>query len=276
MDEAFIIMQFGDPQLDQIHDQVFRPAITACDLDPKRVDKHNQGGLLKSEIDTFIQKAKIIVADLTNERPNCYIEIGYAMGLGKFTNVILTARQDHNPTHPSYHQGGPRVHFDLAGYDILFWDPANFASFRQELETRLKRRLDQLKQKQQAGAPTMDDDDPLVTVSHSGWTLIGNSVGMNLIFTNTGKREAIDVKGFFNGTEMVQCGTIGSSPVERRSVRLGSAPHFNQPEFSLTYVDRKRHNYRVIQRGYLHSTTGPWVPYSKPSVIEKDGIQVWP
>ena len=36
----------------------------------------------------------MIVADITNERPNCYLEVGYAMGLGKKANLILTARED--------------------------------------------------------------------------------------------------------------------------------------------------------------------------------------
>jgi hypothetical protein len=36
------------------------------------------GRILQSEIANFINKSKIIIADLTNERPNCYLEVGYA------------------------------------------------------------------------------------------------------------------------------------------------------------------------------------------------------
>jgi hypothetical protein len=139
--QAFIIMQIGNPELDKVCEESIVPALKACNLDPKRVDKHNEGRLLKSEIVGFIESSDIIVADLTNERPNCYLEIGYAMGLDKFRNLILTAREDHNPDSPNHRREGPRVHFDLSGYDILFWDPMNTTGFREELEKRVRRRL---------------------------------------------------------------------------------------------------------------------------------------
>ena len=79
MDEAFIIMQIGNPEMERICDNVTVPAIEAAGLSPKRVDRDNEGGLLKAEIVDFLERSTIIVADLTNERPNCYLEVGYAM-----------------------------------------------------------------------------------------------------------------------------------------------------------------------------------------------------
>lgn len=141
MKQAFVIMQIGNADLDKIYHKVMVPAIKLCNLEPKRVDKHNEGRLLKSEIVGFIEESDIIIADLTNERPNCYLEIGYAMGLDKFKNLILTAREDHNQDSPNYIKNGPKVHFDLSGYDILFWDPKNPEKFQSELESRIRRRL---------------------------------------------------------------------------------------------------------------------------------------
>jgi nucleoside 2-deoxyribosyltransferase len=37
----------------------------------------------------MIQKARLVVADLTNERPNVYFELGYARGLNKRVITIL-------------------------------------------------------------------------------------------------------------------------------------------------------------------------------------------
>lgn len=141
MRQAFIIIQIGNPDLDMACKEAIVPALKSCSLDPKRVDKHNEGRLLKSEIVRFIESSDIIIADLTNERPNCYLEVGYAMGLDKFRNLILTARENHNQDSPNYKKGGPKIHFDLSGYDILFWEPNNFNKFREELEKRIKRRL---------------------------------------------------------------------------------------------------------------------------------------
>lgn len=141
MKQAFIIMQIGNEQMDTVCENAIVPAIKASGFEPKRVDVHNEGGLLKSEIVNFIESSDIIIADLTNERPNCYLEVGYAMGLDKFRNLIMTSREDHNQDSPNYKKDGPKIHFDLQGYDILFWEEDNLDKFKEELEKRIKRRL---------------------------------------------------------------------------------------------------------------------------------------
>jgi len=133
-------MQIGNPELEEVCSKAIVPALRNCGLDPKRIDKHNEGGLLKSEIIKLINESEIIVADLTNQRPNCYLEVGYAMGVDKFKNLILTARGDHNPTSPNFKLDGPRIHFDLSGYDILFWDSNDLDTFQNELTKRIQRR----------------------------------------------------------------------------------------------------------------------------------------
>ena len=67
MATGFIIMQIGNDDLDRMCEQALVPALGSCGLDAKRVDKHNEGALLKSEIIEFIERAEIIIADLTNE-----------------------------------------------------------------------------------------------------------------------------------------------------------------------------------------------------------------
>ena len=92
MAPGFVIMQIGNPELDRLYERAVAPALAACGYEPRRVDRHNRGGLLVSEIIAFIDEAEVLVADLTNERPNCYLEVGYAIGVNKLTNLILTAR----------------------------------------------------------------------------------------------------------------------------------------------------------------------------------------
>lgn len=148
MQQAFVIMQIGNPELDEFYSDILVPTLTKCNLNVKRVDKHNEGNLLKSEIVNFIESSDIILADLTNERPNCYLEVGYTMGLNKFQNLILTAREDHLPESPNYKQGGPKIHFDLLGYDIIFWDKNDLDEFEEKLEKGIKRRLNLIKSKE--------------------------------------------------------------------------------------------------------------------------------
>ena len=134
-------MQIGNKELDKVCEDAIVPAIKECGYEAKRVDKHNKGGLLKSEIIEFIQSADLIIADLTNERQNCYLEIGYAMGLDKFKNLILTVREDHFLESPNHKKDGAKIHFDLSGYDILGWEKGKEQEFKEELKKRIKRRL---------------------------------------------------------------------------------------------------------------------------------------
>src|SRR5262245_21287282 len=123
MAPGFVIMQIGNPELDRLYERAVAPALEACGFEARRVDRHNRGGLLVSEIIAFIDEAELLVADLTNERRNCYLEVGYAIGVNKLTNLVLTARADHDTQAPAHRPGGPRVHFYLAGFDTLFWHP---------------------------------------------------------------------------------------------------------------------------------------------------------
>lgn len=141
MPNGFVIMQIGDPALDTVFDVAIAPAIADAGLEAKRIDIDTAGGLLKSEIVDYLERSDIIVADLTNERPNCYLEVGYAMGLGRHRHLILSVRSDHLPGSAEHVAGGPKVHFDLAGYDLLMWSPNDLEAFRGELTQRIKRRL---------------------------------------------------------------------------------------------------------------------------------------
>lgn len=184
MDEAFIIMQIGSRAMDDVCDAAFVPAIKDAGLTPRRVDRHNQGDLLKSELVQFIERSQIIVADLTNERPNCYLEVGYAMGLGKKANLILTARSDHHWSSPDFNRDGPRVHFDLEGYDILFWDPSNLVELRTGLSERIRRRLAIVQPGGSTTAPLSVDStwrDQLRTRAQAGLAAVDRSGYMDVV-----------------------------------------------------------------------------------------------
>lgn len=144
MQPGFVIMQIGNSQLDLVYERAVAPALSACDIEPRRVDRHTRRRLLMSEIVSFIEEAEVVVADLTNERPNCYLEVGYVLGVGKATHLVLTARADHDPESPAHRPGGSRVHFDLAGFEILFWRHDRLDDFQRELEKRILRRRQML------------------------------------------------------------------------------------------------------------------------------------
>ncbi len=138
--DCFVIMQIGNKDMERIWSNVYKPAIQSCGLNPIRVDKHDDGSLVKQQIVRYLNQAEVIIGDLTNERPNCYLEIGYVMGLGRHDKLILCCRSDHNPDSPIYVPGKGKIHFDLQGYHILWWESGDFEKFKAELVDRIGRR----------------------------------------------------------------------------------------------------------------------------------------
>lgn len=107
--EVFIIMSFE--KKDDLEDykaaveQVCRDAgFEAIRTDTRPADNTHQ---IIDAIHDHIQTCGFVIADLTNERPNVYYEIGYTMGLNK--KLILTAKR------------GESVHFDLQGFNRIEW-----------------------------------------------------------------------------------------------------------------------------------------------------------
>jgi len=147
MKKAFMIMQIGNPDLDDVYENIYLPISKECRLRLFRVDKDNEGDLIKKTIDKYIEDADIIIADLTNERPSCYHEVGYAYGLKKHLNVILTVREDHLPESENFNNKGPKVHFDLNDYPIICWNKNKINEFIKKLTKEIKRRLSKIEEK---------------------------------------------------------------------------------------------------------------------------------
>jgi len=135
---AFVVMSLR-MELDRLFADVIVPAISQCDLEPYRVDREEFEETINQTILEKIGTSRIVVADLTFERPNCYFEIGYAMAIKK--PLILTAREDHDPRRPLRKPDEPKVHFDLDTHKITFWNSEDLESFRDVLTERIKKHL---------------------------------------------------------------------------------------------------------------------------------------
>ncbi|MEW8339959.1 MAG: hypothetical protein AB2708_08920 [Candidatus Thiodiazotropha taylori] len=107
--EVFIIMSFEkqdvlDDYQAAVEQVCIEAGFEAVRTDTRPTDNTHQ---IIDAIHDHIQTCGFVIADLTNQRPNVYYEIGYTMGLNK--KLILTARQ------------GEPVHFDLQGFNRIEW-----------------------------------------------------------------------------------------------------------------------------------------------------------
>ena len=118
----FVIMKFGNKLLDSAYDGVIKPLSEEFGYKPIRVDEIQDSGKINDQILENIAKSSIIISDLSDERPNCYYETGFAHALGK--EIILTINKK------------SQIHFDLASHRFIQWETES--ELRDLLKTRLK------------------------------------------------------------------------------------------------------------------------------------------
>ena len=85
---CFVLMPFRE-ELSEVYTSALRPAIEAAELRCERADDIDHPGVVLDQIDERIQRALVIVADLTSLNPNVMQELGFARASGKPV-VLLT------------------------------------------------------------------------------------------------------------------------------------------------------------------------------------------
>lgn len=121
-DYSFIMMPIkeGDHLNEDVHQAIVRACATEG-ITAERVDNIQFTGQITEKILGSIAMSEFVIADISDERPNVYYEIGYADALDK--PVILLAKH------------GTKLHFDLQGMKVLFYKGIT------HLETELKKAI---------------------------------------------------------------------------------------------------------------------------------------
>ncbi len=121
---VFVICPFS-PDMDAIFEGI-REAAKAVGLEAKRVKDVVGDYQITTELMSMIAQARLIVADLSHERPNVYFELGYARGLGK--TVVTCARE------------GTTIHFDAKDWTYIPYNDSRV--LERELLNRFKFELE--------------------------------------------------------------------------------------------------------------------------------------
>lgn len=88
LDTCFVMMPFGG-LFDRYYQEVYVPAIKDAGLEPVRADELFSTGSVMEQIWEPISKSKVLLADLTEENPNVFYELGLSHAAVK--RVIFTA-----------------------------------------------------------------------------------------------------------------------------------------------------------------------------------------
>lgn len=128
--KGFMAMKFGDPQLDAVFRENFKPAVLQAGFDLMRLDDEPRAGLIDDRLRLEIRTSRFMVADLSHANAGAYWEAGFAEGLGR--PVIYTCRRD------VFDNPATKPHFDTNHYLTVVWDPVNPAAAAEQLKTVIR------------------------------------------------------------------------------------------------------------------------------------------
>ena len=142
---VFVVMPIqGEKHGDQEQQRVYREyderfestekVVGDFDCVAIRIDKEHPIEDLVSRIKREIQESAFVIADLTDERPSCYFEAGYAEALPRPVIYVASKNSVLKPGTPT------RVHFDIHM-------SVNFFTNQKELRTKLRDAIDKNKGK---------------------------------------------------------------------------------------------------------------------------------
>lgn len=130
METCFVIQPFDSGKFDKRFEQVFKPAILACGLEPYRVDQDMRVQIPIQAIEEGIQRACICLADITTDNPNVWYELGYALATGKDVILICSTERE-----------GKKFPFDIQHRTITEYRveaPKDFDKLRATITARIK------------------------------------------------------------------------------------------------------------------------------------------
>jgi hypothetical protein len=88
--KCFVVMPFGNSDLQIVYEDVVRPVIGRCGLHCQRGDDVFGSNVVMDDIRSSIEAATLLVADLTGRNANVFYEVGIAHAIGK--PVLLMAQ----------------------------------------------------------------------------------------------------------------------------------------------------------------------------------------
>ena len=129
--KAFMAMAYGDPELDAVFAECFKPAVKATGFSLQRLDESPSAGLIDDRLRVEIRTSRFVVVDLTGDNQGAYWEAGFAEGIGR--PVIYTCEKGYFKK--------PGTHFDTDHQHTIRWERDNLDAAFAALKTTIRATL---------------------------------------------------------------------------------------------------------------------------------------
>ena len=94
---CFVIQRFDGGHYDRLYEEIFAPAISKAALSPYRVDRDPSASIPIETIEQKISESASCLAEISEDNPNVWFELGYAIACGKPLCLVCTETRDRFP-----------------------------------------------------------------------------------------------------------------------------------------------------------------------------------
>lgn len=166
---CFVIQAFDGGKYDRRYVETVKPALEKAGVEPQRADEILGLNPVIDKIETAIESAAICVAEVSEDNPNVWLELGYALALDRPTVILCdrTAR----PRLPFDIQHRPVILYrtdSRSGYDDLERDIVKLVKSQLATEQRVNQSLT-LKPGTESSTDLEDYEVAVLTLAFAFW-----------------------------------------------------------------------------------------------------------
>ena len=127
---CFVVSIIGDENSEErehannVLDYIIKPAVSD-EFDVLRADTLYHSDKIDSKILEYLRTSELVIADLTNNNPNVFLEVGYRMALGLPTIYLIQISEQKLP-------------FDIQSINIIHYDIKGQNTLKSAEDTRTK------------------------------------------------------------------------------------------------------------------------------------------
>lgn len=135
MQTCFVIQPFDGGQFDKRYKDIIEPAIKNLGLEPYRVDEDHSSEIPIENIEKGIKDSVICLADISEDNPNVWYELGYAFSANKQVILICSKERIKFP-------------FDIRHRTVIKYSkdsPRDFTELQEKIEKTVKALLEKQK-----------------------------------------------------------------------------------------------------------------------------------
>lgn len=121
---CFVIQSFDGGSYDRRYRETIRPALIKAEVEPQRADEILGLNPVVDKIESAIESAAICIAEVSEDNPNVWLEVGYALALDRPT-VILCDKSKRK-----------KLPFDIQHRPIIYYRTDSRSGF-EELEANI-------------------------------------------------------------------------------------------------------------------------------------------